>query len=237
MRKPFLTAEWKSLLMLNYEIDPAVLASRVPAGTEIDFWQGRTFVSLVAFMFLDTRVMGVSIPFHRNFEEINLRFYVKRTVNGEVRRAVVFVKEIVPRIAIALSARIFYNENYVALPTRHAIDLQSDAKSVEYAWKFGRSWQRMHAAFSGDPQMPAADSQEAFIAEHYWGYTPQRNGSTLEYEVRHPSWNVWLPADCSAEVDVARLYGPEFEPFLRERHASALVADGSAVSVYPGVKI
>src|SRR4026208_556537 len=95
---PFLTAEWRRLAMLSFEIDPRVLSPLVPAGTELDEWQGRTFASLVGFLFLDTRVFGLAVPFHRNFEEVNLRFYVRRMASDGLRRGVVFVKEIVPRV-------------------------------------------------------------------------------------------------------------------------------------------
>ena len=121
MTSRFLTAEWRDLVMLNYEIDPGILAGLVPAGTELDLWQGRALVSVVGFHFRRTRVMGVAIPGHSNFEEVNLRFYVRREGPEGWRRGVVFVKEIVPRFAIAWVARALYNENYVALPMRHAI--------------------------------------------------------------------------------------------------------------------
>ncbi|HTO08358.1 MAG TPA: DUF2071 domain-containing protein, partial [Myxococcota bacterium] len=117
----FLTAEWRDLAMLNYEIDPAVLEPRVPAGTELDAWSGRTFVSVVGFRFLRTRVLGVPVPYHVDFDEVNLRFYVRRKSGADWRRGVVFVKEIVPRRAIALVARVAYAENYVAHPMRHSI--------------------------------------------------------------------------------------------------------------------
>src|SRR5262245_60741200 len=120
----FLTAEWRHLVMLNYEIDPAALRARVPAGTELDSWNGKTFVSLVGFRVLRTRVLGVPVLFHRSsigkgisrtswgsFEEVNLRFYVRRRAPEGWRRGVVFVKEIVPKAAVAAVARWVYNEN------------------------------------------------------------------------------------------------------------------------------
>ena len=76
--RPFLTARWEHLAMLNFEIDPQRLAPLVPTGTELDFHEGRTFVSIVGFVFRDTRVRGWAIPRHRDFEELNLRFYVRR---------------------------------------------------------------------------------------------------------------------------------------------------------------
>src|SRR5262245_30634025 len=119
----FLTAEWRYLAMINYQVDPSILQASVPAGTELDQWRGRTFVSLVGFLFLKTRVLGLRIPFHENFEEINLRFYVRRRGAEGWRRGVVFIREIVPRQAIATAARIFYNENYAARRMSHRIEM------------------------------------------------------------------------------------------------------------------
>src|SRR6185503_10439864 len=104
------TAHWRFLMMLNYEVDPSVLHPLVPRGTELDTWHGRTYASVVGFLFLDTRVLGLAIPFHRDFEEVNLRFYVRRREAEAWRRGVVFIKEIVPRWAIATVARVAYNE-------------------------------------------------------------------------------------------------------------------------------
>src|SRR5713101_1040010 len=123
--RSFLTAEWRDLAMLNFEVDPTVLRPLVPAGTELDDWRSRTFVSVVGFLFLNTRVLGIPIPFHRDFEEVNLRFYVRRKMSDGWRRAVVFVKELVPRAAIALTARMVYGENYVALPMNHRIEVEN----------------------------------------------------------------------------------------------------------------
>src|SRR5258708_22903902 len=103
--------------MLNYEVDASLLLRFVPAGTEIDRWKGRVFASLVGFRFLKTKLLGfLPIPMHSNFEEVNLRFYVRRHVGEEVRRGVVFIRELVPPRPIAFVARTFYKENYVALP-------------------------------------------------------------------------------------------------------------------------
>jgi len=67
----FLNAQWKNLIMANYEVNPAVLGKYLPYKTELDTWNGRHYVSLVGFMFLDTKVLGIKIPFHVNFEEVN----------------------------------------------------------------------------------------------------------------------------------------------------------------------
>lgn len=222
--------------MVNYAMDPAILAPLTPRGTELDAWNDTTYASLVAFRFLDTRVKGWRIPFHVNFEEINLRFYVRRRDGSEWKRGVVFIKEIVPRPAIAAVARWVYNENYVTLPTR--LDIRaSDELRVRYQWRFRGRWITLAAMANGKPR-PLIEGEEAqFITEHYWGYTRQRDGNTMEYEVRHPSWNVWDATHTQVDVDVARLYGRQFADPLSHPPMSAFVADGSEVAVMGGSRL
>ncbi len=238
----FLSAEWRFLVMLNYEIDPALVRPYVPAGTELDFWNNRTFVSMVGFLFLDTKVFDVlPVPFHRNFEEVNLRMYVRRREGREWKRGVVFIKEIVPRLAIATLARALYNEKYVALPMRHAIDkaglsLRPDA-NVRYEWKHGGRWNSLAATIQGEPALPAAGSQEEFITEHYWGYTAQRDGGTIEYRVEHPQWRAWQVKSATLDCDTASLYGPEFAGVLSRKPSTAFVAEGSRSVVSGGLRL
>jgi hypothetical protein len=238
-RSRFLTAEWRHLVMLNYEIDPAVLAPFVPGGTELDAWEGKSFVSVVGFLFLHTRVCGVAIPFHVNFEEVNLRFYVRRKSEEGWRRAVVFIKELVPRWAIAWTARTFYNENYVALPMGHR--LQTDAggggRSVTYEWTFRGQANRLALSTEGEGSEVREGSNEEFITEHYWGYVRQRDGSTVEYKVEHPRWRVWPAREADLDCNVEEIYGGGFVEALRGRPASAFLADGSKVTVYRGIRL
>jgi uncharacterized protein len=225
--KPFLTAAWRRLVMLNYEVNAALLAPYVPDGVELDQWQGRTYVSLVGFLFLDTRVMGVRIPFHRNFEEVNLRFYVRRDAKGEGRRGVVFIREIVPRRAIAWVANAVYGESYVRLPMQHLMD----ERGIQYAWRYGGKWSALVVEELGPAQPLATGSHEEFIAEHYWGYARRSAHSTVEYHMEHPSWRVQASAAASFEGSAMGLYPHEFK-FLEERPPdTAFVAEGSAVAV------
>jgi uncharacterized protein YqjF (DUF2071 family) len=235
----FLTAEWRHLAMLNYEIDPSILAKRVPTGCELDAWEGRTFVSIVGFRFLHTRVLGVPIPLHRHFEEVNLRFYVRRKVDGAWRRGVVFVKELVPRRAIAFVARRVYGENYVALPMRHSIHPVPEAGmgTVAYRWRRSGVWEGLSAGFSGSPEHCPDESEESFITEHYWGYARQPDGATVEYQVEHPRWRVWRAETARLECDVVSLYGGEFAEGLSGPPSTAFVAEGSPVVVRRGRRL
>ncbi|HET9801195.1 MAG TPA: DUF2071 domain-containing protein, partial [Chthoniobacterales bacterium] len=207
--RPFLTANWRYLAMLNFVVDPKIVMSLVPPGTEIDFENDETFLSVVGFLFLDTRLLGLPIPLHRDFEEVNLRFYVRKKSADTWRRGVVFVRELVPKRAIALVARTFYGENYVALPMKHQIDHVDPNLSVEYSWRRGRKWESIRMSASGEAQTIPAGSHAEFITEHYWGYTCFRGGCS-EYRVEHPRWKVWNADKFEFNADVAMLYGPQF---------------------------
>ncbi len=241
----FLAAQWRHLAMLNYAVDPAALAPHVPAGTELDSWGGTTYVSMVGFMFLNTRVLGLPIPFHVNFPEVNLRFYVRRRGEpGEPhvgpdgwKRGVVFIKEIVPRAAIALVARLLYGEAYVALPMRHELALQGESPRVHgrvaYAWRHQSAWHELAVSVDGEPAPLEPGSEAEFITEHYWGYA-DGSGRTLEYRVEHPPWRVWPAHDATLRCDVAGLYGREFADALAGPPRSAFLAEGPQIAVYGG---
>jgi len=225
--------------MLNYEVDPDLLAARVPRGTVLETWHGHALVSVVGFRFVDVRVLGVAVPGHRDFDEVNLRFYVRRPVgNGEWRRGVVFIKEIVPRRLIAAVARWLYHEPYIRLPMRHEIDARAIAMrgafSIRYEWKHGGRWHAISGHARGAPTEFGPGSEAEFITEHYWGYTVLSAGRTNEYQVDHPTWQVWRLSDARLDGDMEPLYGPGLADALRVPPRSAFLAEGSAVSVFGG---
>jgi len=233
---PFLTARWRFLAMLNFEIDAAILRPLVPAGTELDLWRGAALASVVGFRFLSTRVCGAAIPFHRDFEEVNLRFYVRRYYHGEWRRGVAFVRELVPRPAIAAVARVAYNEPYLSLPMRHCVRMENAGEGgpgmVRYGWHHKR-WQMLEVETMDAPQLPARDSHQAWIAEHYWGYTQQRDGGCREYRVAHRPWRIWQGRRSALDCDAGEIFGARFQNALASP-ISAFVAEGSPVKVYRG---
>jgi uncharacterized protein YqjF (DUF2071 family) len=234
--RPFLTAQWRHLAMLNFAIDPDVVRPLVPVGTELDTWRDRTFVSIVGFLFLDTRVLGYSIPNHRDFEEVNLRFYVRRRADVEWRRGVVFVKEIVPRAAIALTARLLYGENYVRLRMRHCVTEGLGARGVSYSWWLHGREQRIEISVAGPADEVDEGSEAAFITEHYWGYAGS-GGGTREYRVEHPRWRVSPATSARLQCDVGALYGVRFAEALEAPPTSAFLAEGSEVAVFKGNRI
>ena len=240
MAKPFLTARWESLVLLNFECPQKILVPLVPTGTELDPWGDVHLISLVGFRFVDTRVGGFQIPYHRSFEEVNLRFYVRRRhTDGSLRRGVVFIKEFVPRRAIATVARLIYNEPYSAVAMAHEVSLNKDSGgSVAYSWVHRGLTYGLQARVAGAAQPLVPSSEAEFITEHYWGYTKQRRGGTSEYRVDHPSWLVWDASESSYESpQTESLYGPKFSEVLKAEPKSAFVAVGGEVSVFPAVTV
>jgi uncharacterized protein len=236
--KLFLSAEWLHLVILNYAVDPSLLQSHVPRGTSLDSFEGKTYLSLVGFRFSKTKLFGkISVPFHSEFEEVNLRFYVSRKTREETRRGVVFIKEIVPKPAIALTARVVYGENYESLPMKHKVTEDAGKTGVEYSWRLGNQWMRLFARSAGVPKLPAEKSLEQYITEHYWGYSRQSAGHTLEYHVTHAPWHVRIASEAGFDGHAAKLYGKEFGQVLSHAPDSAYIADGSRVNVLVGAKI
>jgi uncharacterized protein YqjF (DUF2071 family) len=237
----FLTAEWRKLIMAQYAIDPATLAPYLPRGLDLDLYSPandstRTcFVSLVGFLFTRVRLKGIPIPFHTRFEEVNLRFYVRRSLpDGTHRRGVVFLSEIVPRPAITLVARALYGEAYSTARTRHTWSTTPGSLNVRYDWKHRNRWQTISVQASTQPQPIASHSIEEFITEHYWGYTRRRNHATGEYGVAHPRWQIYPLHSAHVEADFGSLYGPAFAALTHRNPDHVLLAEGSAIAIRSG---
>jgi len=233
----FLKAEWRKLAIANFEIEPALLQEYLPYGTELDLWQGRCYVSLVGFMFRNTRLLSVKVPFHINFEEVNLRFYVRRLEGGEWKRGVVFIKEIVPKPALTIVANTIYNENYETLPMRHSWVENEQDRLVSYSWKKNGKWQTFHVRATKQATKIAPGSETEFITEHYWGYAKVNESRTNEYEVTHPRWMAYEVQDYTIDVDFGAVYGTKFSCLTGQQPASVMLAEGSEITVEKKKKI
>lgn len=232
-RSVFLSAEWRKLAMANYVVDPDVLKSYVPAKTELDLWKGSCYVSLVGFMFLNTALKGLKIPFHTNFEEVNLRFYVRYRDGNEWKRGVVFIKEIVPKPILSFVANTFYKENYVTMSMRHKWEDGSRQLKVSYEWG-KENWHSLKLTCSKDTIEIAEGSEEEFITEHYWGYTAVSKTKTSEYAVEHPRWKVYPVEDYAINVSFGEIYGGAFKFLDTETPTSVFLAEGSEIIVRGG---
>jgi hypothetical protein len=235
-KRTFLDAQWRKLIMINYTVDPAILKPYLPFETELDLWNDTCYVSLVGFMFVETKVLGLKIPLHINFEEINLRFYVKYKHTDGVKRGVVFLKEIVPRPALTMVANLLYSEKYETLKTRHTWLVEDETLTVEYGWKKGE-WNSIKVIADKNPVDIAPYSEEEFITEHFWGYTKINNNMTSEYEVVHPHWQIYPVKEFNVDVDFNKVYGTNFSFLQNQQPLSVYLAEGSEILVKQGAKI
>ena len=231
MASKFLTATWKNLVMANYIVDPAVLIPYLPNKTEPDQFDGNNYVSLVGFMFMNTRILGFKIPFHVNFEEVNLRFYVRYNDNGTWKRGTVFIKEIVPKPAISFIANTVYHEKYDTKSMKHLTIETAAEISLSYQWKHQRRWNKIEALVGNTAQPMVSGSESAFIAEHYWGYSRFNATKTFEYNVQHPPWKVFPVKNYLIDCDFGPLYGDAFSNLTLAKPNSVLVAEGSDIAV------
>jgi uncharacterized protein len=231
MANTFLTAEWNNLIMANYIIDPAILKKYIPPKTELDVYNGNVYVSLISFMFQKTKLLGVSIPFHSNFEEVNLRFYVRYNDNGQWKRGAVFIKEIVPKPAISLIANMLYHEKYSTMRMKHFFHHNEQNINLGYHWKFKNKWNKLEATTAPVPLPMRPGSEEEFIAEHYWGYSKYNDTTTFEYNVQHPAWQVYKVKDYVIDCDFRGLYGNQFAFLQMLQPSSVFMAKGSPISI------
>lgn len=234
--KIFLQAEWRKLAIANYAVKPELLLPFVPAKTALDLWNNTCYVSLVGFMFLNTRVLGIKVPFHTNFEEVNLRFYVRYYDQGEWKRGVVFIKEIVPKHALTFVANTLYGEHYETMPMQHEWKTKGDTLHVEYRWKKS-TWNTFALQANPQPTSLETGSEAEFITEHYWGYTRINATKTSEYQVEHPRWEIYPTTNYNIDVDFGTVYGKEFAFLSKEKPVSVFLAEGSEIKVKAGKNI
>jgi hypothetical protein len=237
MSKPFLSAEWRNLLMANYEIDQGILKPYLPCHTELDTFNSIHYVSLVGFLFRNTKVRGIGFPLHRTFEEVNLRFYVRYKENKKWKRGVVFMKEIVPRRMITFVANSLFREKYATHAMTHLWNERDDDLQIEYQWKVENEWNYIKAIAQKEPFCIRENSEEEFITEHYWGYTYVNQNCTGVYEVQHPKWRVHQVKSYDIKCSGGKLYGKDFEEILNQKPLSVFLAEGSPIKVMSGSKI
>ncbi len=237
MLASFLTAEWRKLAMANYAVSSDLLKSFVPKHTELDLWNGVCYVSLVGFLFDNVRLKGIPIPFHKSFEEVNLRFYVRYCdEQGNWKRGTTFIKEIVPKPAVSWIANLVYHEPYVTMPMRYNWQHSEKQLSVSYEWKH-KGWNRFEVVADSVAEEMLVGSKEEFITEHYWGYTAYSPTMTSEYGVEHPRWQVYPIKNYTIDVDFEAVYGAAFGFLSSQKPDSVLLAEGSEIQVRSARKL
>ena len=227
----FLKAEWRKLAFANYEVDPSILAAYVPPGTELDLWEGKCFVSLIGFIFLNTKIFGIKVPFHSTVEEVNLRFYVRRFENNTWKRGAVFIKEIVSKPALTFVANTLYKEHYETMPMKYEWEENSVNRSVAYYWNKNKIWQSFKITAALNTSKIEENSETEFITEHYWGYAKVNESVTNEYQVTHPRWEQYIVESSKIKVDFEMVYGKDFKFLNNLKPTSIMLIEGSKITI------
>ncbi len=227
----FLKADWHDIIMANYEIDPEILLPFLPKGVSLDLYQGKAYVSLVGFMFKNTKIFTIPIPWLGTFEEINLRFYVQRKEGNSIKRGVVFINETIPYRIVAWMANLLYKEHYTVVPTKHSITEIEGKRQLKFDWLLNGKWNRIAVETNNTSKVMSPNSFEAFIYEHYYGYTKIDDRATEEYQLRHPSWEVYEVINDTIDCDFSAMYGDAFSVLNNTKPTAVFVAKGSSVEV------
>jgi uncharacterized protein YqjF (DUF2071 family) len=227
----FLKADWENIIMANYEIDPQILLPYLPNGVEIDLFEGKCYISLVGFMFKNTQLFNIPIPWFGTFEEINLRFYVVRKEGNQLKRGVVFINETIPYPIVAWVANKLYKEHYTVVPTRHKQILGVDSHQIKFEWLLDNKWNSIAVTYSDANQPMKSNSLEKFIYEHYYGYTKVSDKKTEEYKLQHPSWKTHTLSNYEIDCDFQAMYGEDFAVLNEKKPAAVFIAKGSKVGI------
>jgi uncharacterized protein YqjF (DUF2071 family) len=227
----FLRAKWKNLVMVNYAVDPALLEPYLPPGTSLDYFEGKTYVSLVGFLFAKTKIFGIPVPRFGTFEEINLRFYVYSKEDKIKKRGVVFINEAVPYKSVAWMANLLYKEHYSVMPTRHYWEKNSRKRLIEYYWKKKERWNAIQVETDTVSKSMKQGSLEEFIFEHYYGFTKISDSSSESYEVVHPRWSTFDVKHFKVDCDFEAMYGSSFAHLSAQLPDSVMLARGSDIAV------
>jgi uncharacterized protein YqjF (DUF2071 family) len=211
-------------------VEPAILKPYLPKGLELDFYKYKSYVSLVGFMFKKTCLFGVPIPFFGSFEEINLRFYVRKVEGKKIKKGVVFINETVPFKIVALLANKLYKEHYISIPTKNTIDI-GDYKNIHYEWKMKNKWNSITVQSDTNKYKIEPSSIEEFIFERYFGFTKLSPFSTQEYRIHHPKWMTNNILNNNIDCDFGTMYGDAFSNLSNQAPNSIIMAEGSPVSV------
>jgi uncharacterized protein len=232
MKTHLLRAEWNNIIMANYAVPKELLLPYVPYKTELDFFEGETYVTLAGFMFLNTQMLGFDVPFHSNFEEVTLRFYVRSNHSLAAKRGVVFIKEIVPKYAITLLANTVFGQNYTTLKMKSFHQDMGDYMETGYEWKYQDKWNKLTAKAVKRSTPIRQNNFNEFIADHYYGYRKNGETKTYQYEVEHEHWETFNVIEYSVDCDFGSLFGKEFSILNKEKPKSVFMLKGSEIRIH-----
>src|SRR5947208_1274723 len=111
VRYPAMLQSWRDLTFFHWPVHPSVIAPHIPAGLDVDMYDGSAWISLTPFLIDNLRPpLTPGLPWISRFPETNLRTYVRdRTGYGGIW----FFSLEAARAAAVLGARLSYRLPYM----------------------------------------------------------------------------------------------------------------------------
>lgn len=202
--RPIVRMAWRDLLFLHWPVDANTVQRLLPAGLEIDTYDGSAWVGLIPFRMPVVRAFGLTIPGAGSVLECNVRTYVR----CGIETGVWFFSLDANSISAVYSARTIFRLNY-----RHSrISTNRDSDRFEYVVERRDHHRRSHigqrsarSSNGGDSQQPAMrcvwdigaampsakpGELEHFLTERYALFTIGRGGRLLVSRIHHESWRL-----------------------------------------------
>jgi hypothetical protein len=206
---PVTYQRWGSLTFLHWRFDPGVIQRRLPAGFQVDTFDGAAWVSMTPF-FMTFRVSGLPpIPGMRAFPETNVRTYV-RGPGGE--DGIWFFSLEASSLPLVLSARTLYG-----VPYRWAAMSVDVGTTVRY-----QSRRRLGPPAGHDITIRPGDRCGGTDLDHWlsgrWRGWTRVAGQACSVPAAHPPWQLCEASVVHLEESLLRVNGldrPDEPPLVR----------------------
>ncbi|MEL7368002.1 MAG: DUF2071 domain-containing protein [Myxococcota bacterium] len=179
-----MTMSWEKLLFAHYRVDPEALRKRVPAGLELDLFDGQAYLGIVPFDMRRVGPPGLNwLPWLSHFAELNVRTYVKR----DGLPGVFFFSLDAANWVAVVAARLGFHLPYFWAGIRW----RQDGRRIHY------SSRRLvgppavfsgHYAPTGEVYTVEPGGLEHFLTERYCLYAAAGNGTIYRGHVHHLPW-------------------------------------------------
>ncbi len=236
--KPLIKAKFSEMVAVNFQIDQRILQPLVPKGLELDFFNGETYVSLIAMMLRNVKAWGLPFSIIPSSPELSLRFYVRRPGDGESAKGTCLIKDYISGSTAAWYLESQFKSDFSKLKMKYKNSGfgEHETPEVEYQWKVDDHWNKLRVRARSRIHKTERASKVGFILDHFT-YFGTYKGRTLAYRVERPTWNIWDAAQANFTCDVKRLFGDAFVKPLSKRPASVFVTAGSPVTIYKPVEV
>jgi uncharacterized protein len=217
-----MTQTWHDLLFAHWPVDADSLRSRIPAGFELDLFDGQAWLAIVPFHMSNVAPRGVpALPWISAFPELNVRTYVR--VNDKPG-VYFFSLDAANPVAVGVARLLVHLPYYAASMT-----VEEHAGRIHYRSRRRRgplsadASDKAPATFvgdyrpTGDLHAPVRGTLEYFLTERYCLYTVDNSFRGFRLDIHHPPWPLQPAEAVISENTMAEAAGirlPSMAPLL-----------------------